>query len=358
MSNALGGSDKVVPFHRPTTSESTYSVISNRMQLGNDLGGERSAWVDNAKFVLIFFVVLGHSIEQLRYDAPYIEALYQFIYLFHMPAFVYLSGALSQPEFGTKQGARWLATLILPLITFQFIYLALEAYLLHKPFALRVSQPYWLLWYLACLACWRIMLISAISLKYPIILASVVAVLSGYSNDVGDVLSRTLVFFPFFLAGYRYGTSIRGSRPLAWVTLLAMLVFGWMIRHVNAQWLYGVTPYADFWGGPKQIGLLAISAAGVWALLRLIPRRVMPMTRFGRQSLSVYLLHGLIIKTVTVYGLWTLVRSLGPEASLALVSATALMLVFLLSAAAPLVRPIMDYRWIWIRWGSSPRAEI
>ncbi|MGN2246740.1 acyltransferase family protein [Frateuria sp. GZRR35] len=319
----------------------------------------RDTRIDNAKFLLIFFVVFGHCLEQIRYQAAFLEALYQFIYLFHMPAFIYLSGMLSRAEFGAKQGARWLATLILPLLVFQAIYLALDAWMLHKPFSYQVIQPYWGLWYLASLACWRIMLVPILTLRQPIFLACIIAIISGYSNDVDYAfsLSRTLVFFPFFVAGHLLGLPNKGARPAAWFTLLLLAIFAWSIRHLNAQWLYGVTPYTNRWGGLIQLGLLACSAAGVWAVLRLAWHKSGPLAFLGRQSLPIYLLHGLLIKLSMLYGLWIPVRKMDPAVGLAVAAVAAFLLVCFLALCAPLFRPIMDYSWVWRAWGanSTPR---
>ena len=65
----------------------------------------RNPHADNARFVLIALVVIGHGMGQLRDHSPLLKAAYYFIYLFHIPAFVYLSGSLSRTDFGVKQGA-------------------------------------------------------------------------------------------------------------------------------------------------------------------------------------------------------------------------------------------------------------
>ncbi|EIL89655.1 MULTISPECIES: acyltransferase family protein [Rhodanobacter] len=319
---------------------------------------QRSSWIDNTKFILIALVVLGHCMEEWRYKSPVVLAIYQFIYLFHMPAFIYLSGALSRPKFGIEQGTRWLTRLVLPFLVFQAIYLAFDAWLLGKPFVYSVTSPNWILWYLMSLACWRIMLIPALSFTRPLLVACTLAVLSGYLNDVGYSfsLSRTLVFFPFFVAGYLHGTKIKGPRLAAVGVLLALAGFAWLIRELSAKWLFGLAPYTNLWGGAIQAGLLAASAAGVWAVLRLTPRAASPFEKMGRESLSVYLLHGLLIKLATAYGIWKLFRHLGVGQSLGVVIGATLLLVTLLAAVAPLFHPIMNYQWLF-RSRPAPAAD-
>lgn len=52
---------------------------------------ERILWLDNLKGVLIFLVVLGHCL-QFTSQNPDSDLLFNFIYLFHMPLFMFLSG--------------------------------------------------------------------------------------------------------------------------------------------------------------------------------------------------------------------------------------------------------------------------
>lgn len=59
------------------------------------MGKTRDTYWDSLKFVLIFLVVLGHMIEPYITSSKVILAVYNFIYLFHMPLFVFVSGRFS-----------------------------------------------------------------------------------------------------------------------------------------------------------------------------------------------------------------------------------------------------------------------
>jgi len=53
-------------------------------------------WLDYARFVGIFLVILGHSLQRIP-DWKSIEVIsysYDYIYLFHMPLFFVISGYL------------------------------------------------------------------------------------------------------------------------------------------------------------------------------------------------------------------------------------------------------------------------
>lgn len=59
----------------------------------------RSSYWDNAKGILIFLVLIGHFIMTYR---P-LKAIFDSIYLFHMPAFLFISGLFSKKKLSNFQ---------------------------------------------------------------------------------------------------------------------------------------------------------------------------------------------------------------------------------------------------------------
>lgn len=51
---------------------------------------------DNMKFILIFLVVLGHFSDIYVDKSPTLQSIYLGIYVFHMPAFLFVSGLFSK----------------------------------------------------------------------------------------------------------------------------------------------------------------------------------------------------------------------------------------------------------------------
>ena len=51
---------------------------------------ERDYRFDNIKCIMIFFVVLGHFLE--LFSGNISKAIYIFIYTFHMPVFIFITG--------------------------------------------------------------------------------------------------------------------------------------------------------------------------------------------------------------------------------------------------------------------------
>lgn len=57
---------------------------------------ERDPYWDSLKFILIFIVVYGHMIETCVEISSFNQDTYNFIYIFHIPLFVFISGQFSR----------------------------------------------------------------------------------------------------------------------------------------------------------------------------------------------------------------------------------------------------------------------
>ncbi|HEY6737520.1 MAG TPA: hypothetical protein VI076_01610, partial [Actinopolymorphaceae bacterium] len=71
----------------PTTGEPTGRSSRTEPSPGQPNTGRsrsRDPFFDNAKFLAIVLVVVGHAIEPLR-DIAAVHAVYLFLYMFHMP---------------------------------------------------------------------------------------------------------------------------------------------------------------------------------------------------------------------------------------------------------------------------------
>ena len=58
--------------------------------------GKRVCIWDNLKCVLIFLVVVGHFVNQFEDESSIMRSISFFIYSFHMPLFIFLSGLLEK----------------------------------------------------------------------------------------------------------------------------------------------------------------------------------------------------------------------------------------------------------------------
>ncbi|MEF9990608.1 MAG: acyltransferase family protein [Romboutsia sp.] len=161
---------------------------------------EKNYFIDNLKVLLIFLVVFGHLIERYIDTNNTLMGIYMFIYTFHMPLFIFISGFLSKNV--NKSKKVFFRSLLLPYIVLNIIW-SILAYLYTKDTIIPILYPGWTLWFLLSLFFWRISLKYLIKIKFILPISFILGVLAGFIPN-GSILSisRTFVFLPFFLLGY------------------------------------------------------------------------------------------------------------------------------------------------------------
>lgn len=242
----------------------------------------------NLRALLMYLVIYGHLIEGRLAESPALQAQYRWIYGVHMPAFAFLSGLFfKQPESCRRQAGRTLSVYLAA-------QLAAVVLLGQAPWA-----PYWHLWYLLSLSlwqwgCWAWRRRWAIRPGF-IALAVLAGCLAGYLPFLGRGLSasRTLAFFPYFLAGVccPAETDWQRLRPwgLAGLALAAVLL--WRVD-IPLPFLYQAGPYAGPTGGLLRLACYALGGCLVLFLLTAVPDRPLPISWLGTDTMGVYLLHG------------------------------------------------------------------
>lgn len=167
----------------------------------------RVAYFDNLKFLLIFLVVLGHVLTIVSEHSRAANALINFIYLFHMSAFVFVSGMLAKRYYSREQGlgvSRIVGFVLLYLIMYTGFWLI--ATWAHSAWTYDPFYTNSAAWYMGSMAWWLLFLPLVSGLR-PAVAIGGFAVLSLVIGHYGEfdgflVLSRTIVFAPFFYAGY------------------------------------------------------------------------------------------------------------------------------------------------------------
>lgn len=274
---------------------------------------ERDGHLDALRGAGILLVVFGHLIEQPSQQSPTLQALYIGIYSFHMPLFVFLSGIFAREALRGDDYRKIVRALFVPLVLFQFVYIAMSK--LTGWYQYSLLTPYWLLWFIASLICWRLLL-PLFASPAGLAVAVAAAVAAGYDDNIGYALSasRTLYFLPFFVLGHLYGnplvSMVRNRRILfSCLFLVAMAaILMWWQHGLNGAALTGSRDYAS---GAADIaypatGRMLIMGLGLLAMLgfcALVPRRAPALAWIGERSLSVYLLHGLAVMGFVGWGL-------------------------------------------------------
>ncbi|GAA5344329.1 fucose 4-O-acetylase-like acetyltransferase [Planifilum fimeticola] len=274
----------------------------------------RDPFFDNAKFVLITLVVIGHAYTNLRHDNEIVKTAYLLIYSFHMPLFILISGYFTKNYNKPGYMQKTIATLLVPYFIFEVIYSVFRHYLYQtENLNLTILIPYWSMWFLLSLFLWRMLLPYFLQFKRPLLLCFLVAVLAGYVEGVDQFLSlqRTLGFFPFFLLGFylqkrhfdvllNWFTPRRRLLSVGGIALVFLLLYYLEPLFPTREWMLYGKPYAEFGHPEWYAGIFRIGAMGLALMmsvfvLSLIPRRKTFFTELGSRSMYVYLLHGFFI---------------------------------------------------------------
>ena len=266
---------------------------------------------DNIKFILITLVVLGHFLELI--DGQITDNLYRIIYLFHIPAFIFITG-----YFAKFNPSKIVRNLIIPYVILQLLYLPFNnLFILEKDtFTLQFTKPYWLLWYLMTVAFYYLLIpffeTSNRQKQLLIIGASaIISLLAGFDENIGYFLSlsRFFTFLPFFLAGYYFAktgkpkkaSSKKGNTfilPAIAVTGVIFSILYITNTPIRYQVLYGSYSYEAMTYGPAIKFLLTIFAV-CWIILLLyvVPNKKFPVISIiGKNTFTIFVLHGFFIK--------------------------------------------------------------
>ena len=268
---------------------------------------------DNAKFLLILLVVFGHAVEQACGLYAPDRSLFLFIYSFHMPAFLFVSGLFAKR---TVQSDTYNWRKLVPYL---FVWVVLSFY---RDLSLHIRKPSHgfslydqnkISWFmLALFACYSIAwLLRKVPAKYVLPGSFIIGLAVGYVPFIseGFALSRIIVFFPFFYAGYaldrekfaafldRKPVRIAGASLFTlWLVLCFVLEkHVYLLRRLfTGQNNYDELPAALDSPVEMLYRLLAysISILAVLAFFTLVPRVSIPhLTTMGSRTLSVYFWH-------------------------------------------------------------------
>ncbi|OMP66197.1 acyltransferase family protein [Domibacillus epiphyticus] len=318
---------------------------------------KRDFYFDNVRFVLTFLVVFGHLLRPYITDSPLNYALYMSIYLFHMPAFILVSGyfakGIMRPGYIKKVAGK----LLLPLIIFQIIYSFFYFWIEDKE-SITVSLliPEWSLWFLLSLFFWNVLLFATIKWLKPaaaIVIAIIAGLLIGLIDESIDMLSigRTFVFFPFFLIGYHLKKEWFAPlftlpvRIVLLFTAIGLFLFFYQHTNIQIEWLFGSRSYEELQADPLS-GIVwrsliyIMNVVMIAFILSIVTHKRFFFTTWGQNTLYVYLLHGFFVQSSRH------VDSLELPPSLFALFAAASILTFILSSpiTASLFCPVLEQK--------------
>lgn len=366
---------------------------------------QREYAYDNLKFLLIILVIAGHLADFYTEPGADVSSelaaaargLYGFIYVFHMPAFVFVGGLFAKSALSDRTRALKKAGGFVVLYILCKVLLGLPSMLLRRTFDFDLFSESGIPWFMLSMAWWflatwflkRVTHPGELQVTYSagkngaqvtysagqnaaqithfagqngaqithsagqnaaqithsagqnapqpqlrnvflVIAANIVlACILGYTDMAGDFLclSKTIVFYPFFLAGFCLDARkllAHVQKPACRAVGTAGILLLVLTAAAQPQFLYGLRPLLNGRGNAyaqvaenfadicrqteavsDAVGLLADPAYGafwrlayyaaaafmIYCLVAVIPRKKLPVSVFGSRTLQVYFLH-------------------------------------------------------------------
>ena len=326
---------------------------------------ERVAYLDNARYWVMLLVVIGHSLTQfVAMDSA--RGVYVWIYSFHMPFFILISGYTARRYMGdARQVRRIISTLVVPYLIVEISMQMIMRYYTDEPDPYMFLSPQWLAWFMAALFVWRLTTPIWRALKYPITTSIVISLLVGLI-EVPNVLAlpKILGFLPFYVIGLHMSrerferladTRVRiASALLLGASFVVCYLYSssWTLDWLLWKQRYDEDPLSatPLEGMTQRAELLVVGLVLTFAALSLVPRRRSWTTLMGSRTFYCYLLHGYVILLLRYqFGVFESLEEYGaPAAVLTIVVATVVSNLLMTKIVQTVFKPVFEPKLTWL----------
>lgn len=275
------------------------------------MGKERIHYWDNLKGFLIFMVVIGHIL--IRYDNNLADNLRVVIYAFHMPLFAYVSGIFAAKSYNKSpdNAARTIIRMFLLYIGIETVYYYFTINIMEVDLLKSYVYPYYTYWWLLFIL--QVNLLIPVFKRFKpyvgIIISMVLLLHAGTDPKIGKYLSfgRLIYFLPFFLLGFYFNEkkvleTIKKWKYLLYIIGIVAAIVLAKMPGIDNTYFAGTMSYEALdqtmmegisWRLEGYVFTILISLA----VLAFIPKRRLAIASFlGRNSLTIYLTHGMVLK--------------------------------------------------------------
>lgn len=280
----------------------------------------RDMLLDSLKGFLMILVLIGHIGGDNTRSNVYLQSIEVFIYLFHMPLFVFISGYFSKNlESDTNKSFK---NIFLLYIVFQILY-GIWTVVLHNNWQY-LKNPFYpgpALWYILALFIWKKFLPDLLKIKHILIVSVIFSILSAFTSGLNSVycsIGRIIAFLPYFLLGYYMKREnidrIREKLPklLAIAIIIGGLFFSFVfitrsgirfdqiINILCHRVLVFEVSGGIFYATCINILLIPIAIVLSASVIKLIPESKV-LSYIGRDTLPIYLCHPYIQEVIRVF---------------------------------------------------------
>lgn len=279
---------------------------------------EKDIKISNLKGLLIFLVVFGHLIEVYKDTFHY---LYVFIYSFHMPLFILISGYLAK-----RIDRKKIFNFLLLYLIFETIFNSIMSVIsgvLQTNFAI----PYFHLWYLLSMITWYLLAFpltkKKLNLTTKLIVLTVTLSISLFSryidieglNNYFLSYQRSLTFLFFFFLGFVLDTKdmkkvyslIKNKIVICSASILAIMSLMLAANTEELELIFmgafnvntsGLSDSQYF----VQITMgLFISVFMCFVIMNMITSRTSFLTRWGDNSLYIFIFHAFFVIPIKTF---------------------------------------------------------
>lgn len=256
----------------------------------------RVAYWDNLKGFLILTVVFAHFLWGFQTKHPLFNVAVDCIYLFHMPAFVFVSGYFGKGNRSPSAEA---------VIRLLFLYFVFDGVMKLLFGYTSLLVPWRSHWYLLAVATWRVSARYLAKIPGIQLILLAISVFAGFFPSINHTFSaaRILAFYPFYMAGYLlkpeendallrapYKKRLLTGLPFLLASVLCGLFASWRFQYSDNLLTMG--PYQNPADPIKRLFLFLVAFLTIRALRRLCPAENLPfLTAAGRNSLWIFLFH-------------------------------------------------------------------
>ena len=286
--------------------------------VNSPLKKQRDYWYDNAKAFLIICVVVGHLANGTFSTATnWVVDLQRFIYVFHMPAFMIISGRFAKKRVDTGDWATVISKMIVPYIIFQTAFLVLYSALNATPSKFNYFNPLFGLWYFLNVAIYTIFTTYLKKFRWLFPVSLVAAVLIGFgASTLYGGFHRIVAFYPFFLFGYySAGMNLDFCKKIPF-RVVCYVAFGclglYMLKHsLEHSWgllcmnqnyteiMRDMAKRGSDWNLIETVGhcilRYLVGFASFFMVMGMVPTKKWFFSYIGKYSVYVYVLHSILI---------------------------------------------------------------
>ena len=279
----------------------------------------RVKYFDNAKGILIIFIILGHVFSACADYYGYEDNFFKFFSLFMIQCFFFISAYFSSKS-KRKRIDKILNMFKIYLIWQILVTIYYSFVLKTMNFSLNILYPRYTYWFLVTLISYLLFefIFEKVSFKVMIPLSFGLSLISGFIPFIGEYasLGRTFTFLPFYVIGFYAkdlkimdkirSSSFKKTFIFASVIILILLIVDDSIMPYRL--LRGKYNYYDVTGSLLSVFLkrclfYLFSVIVSVTFLKIISNNKTFFTRLGQNTLYVYLIQGVILKTLVTYNL-------------------------------------------------------